>query len=187
MDSQLIKSINEYVSKYVDRNAPKLSLENVISIILYCDYSHLSTDFSAAHRKASPFETLTQKNHRHAKYSWWGYYLHNAVNGHGISYDKGSLTGPFFTGMSFKMIVPQFKIRLYSPTSTSVHIEVAMKFSGQQGIILEFHNNYGYSEKVKAFDVSSISRYPEEDERYSCLFLYSVLLFLSFILSFYML
>ena len=59
----------------------------------------------------------------------------------------------------------EFNIFLYSPTSTSVRIEVAIKFSGDQGMIIEFNNKKGAAKHVKGFDVSWISRYREEDER----------------------
>ena len=120
------------------------------------------------HRKG-----LSNTKRRNRKYRWWSYLLLQTVQVYGINNyqyveaKENLLKGPFFTGMSFIMKVPEFNIRLLSPTSTSVHIEVAIKFSGQQGIILEFHNNNGMSKRVKAFDVSSISHYREEDERYA--------------------
>ena len=64
------------------------------------------------------------------------------------------------------MTMPQFSIKLLSPTSTSCHIEVAMKFSGEYGIIIEFNNQGGYAKYVYGLDVSWLSRYREEDERY---------------------
>ena len=109
--------------------------------------------------------------HRQRKYWWWSYRLLQTVQVYGIDnyLTEEKLVGPFFTGMSFIMIIPEFKTSLYSPTSTSVQIQVAMKFSGHQGIILEFHNNNLQDTMVKGFDVPSISRYREEDERYSCI------------------
>ena len=163
MDSQLIKSIPPYHYN----GDHEISKHHLISIILYTDYSELSSDFSGTYRKSSSFEPLSITIHRHTKYWWWGYLLSQTVLFCGINNenDKGPLKGPFFTGISFIMIVPEFNIHLQSPTSTSVHIEVAIKFSGQQGIILEFHNHHAHSQYARAFDVSSISRYPEEDER----------------------
>ena len=64
--------------------------------------------------------------------------------------------------------MPQFSILLLSPTSTSVHIEVAMKFSGESGIIIEFSNYFEPAWEAFGFDVSTISRFKEEDERCAC-------------------
>ena len=191
MDTQLIKSIPVApLDIYGSSKDDKITKQHVISIILYCDYSELSSDFGTSHRKSSPFEPLSITKHRHQKYWWWSKLLLQSVHAHGIdNYFPRDLKGPFFTGMSFMMTLPQFHIKLLSPTSTSVHIEVAIKFSGQQGIILEFNNRFGMSQHTKAFDVSAISRFPEEDERYCslwlCMFIFCFL-FIFFSVYFYL-
>ena len=76
------------------------------------------------------------------------------------------LGGPFFCGMSMVMTMPQFAIKLFCPTSTSCHIEVALKFAGEDGIILEFNTSKEHwASRLKGLDLSWISRYKEEDER----------------------
>eukprot|EP01084_Bolivina_argentea_P250689 420141_1 len=69
--------------------------------------------------------------------------------------------------MSVLMNMPQFNIRLCSPTSTSMQIEVAIRFSGRNGIILQFNNPREQLQCafLRGFNVSWISRYAEEDER----------------------
>ena len=80
--------------------------------------------------------------------------------------DNGKLGGPFFCGMSMILTMPQFSIRLFCPTSTSCHMEVAVKFSGEEGIIVEFMtSDERYAQYLRGLDVSWISRYKEEDER----------------------
>eukprot|EP01084_Bolivina_argentea_P091116 164061_1 len=76
-------------------------------------------------------------------------------------------SGPFYTGMSFIMVVPEFNIRLCSPTSTSKHIEVTTRFSGEKGIIITFNNNgANYPARYLRFlDCSWVSKFKEEDER----------------------
>ena len=73
--------------------------------------------------------------------------------------------GPFYSGMAKVLDMPQFNIQLFSPTSTSVDIEVAMKFCGESGIIIEVDNSK-VGQRTRLFDVSWISRFPEENERY---------------------
>ena len=84
-------------------------------------------------------------------------------------YDDDSqqpLGGPFFCGMSRVMTLPQFAIRLFSPTSTSCKIAVAVNFSGHQGIIVEFMTGQEYNAaSLRGLDLSWISRFKEEDER----------------------
>ena len=90
----------------------------------------------------------------------------------GQTYRRGiglldGLRGPFYTGMSYVMTLTQFEIRLYGPTSTSLHKEVATRFGGERGMLTTFDNSKGYGQNVSGFDVSWISRYgAQEDELY---------------------
>eukprot|EP01084_Bolivina_argentea_P008921 16699_1 len=78
--------------------------------------------------------------------------------------DKEYRGASFYTGISFVMSIPSFRIRLCSPSSTSTQIEVAIKFSGRNGMILKLMKAKGWN-SLQAFDCSWISRYKEEDER----------------------
>ena len=92
---------------------------------------------------------------------------------HGVGYLDNTIkyiswcdvSGPFFCGMNNKMPFPSFNIPLKAPTSTSRHREVALRFSGEKGILIQF-NNTGLenNHKTGLFDASWISRYKEEDE-----------------------
>ena len=86
-------------------------------------------------------------------------------------FNGNPLIGPFYCGMSVLMTLPSFAIRLCSPTSTSKQIHVAIKFSGDNGIIMQFNtpNTDGFK-TLRAFDCSFISRYKEEDERYDTIY-----------------
>ena len=167
-----------------------MSKNHLISIILYTDYTQLSSDFTSTFRKHGAFDSLQAAKKRNQKYWWWSKTLLEAVRAYGDAYsrragghagidrwciDGGALKGPFYSGMSMVLNIPEFNIRLISPTSTSLHIEVAMKFSGEQGIIIEL-NNDKVGHYTQALDVSWISRFAEEEERYSLLdffFVYS--------------
>ena len=142
-----------------------LSKDRLISMILYTDYTNLSSSFSSTFRRTTVFEPVEATKQKHRHYYWMSKLLRETVvvYGQGNVYDyNGTLGGPFFCGMSMVLTLPQFVIHLYSPTSTSCHIEVAIKFSGQEGIIVEFMPN-----DVKGLDLSWLSRYKEEDERYT--------------------
>ncbi len=57
-------------------------------------------------------------------------------------------------------------MRCSSPTSTSKHLEVATRFSDEEGIIIQFNNNgHRYSHDLPIFNCSWLSTYPEESER----------------------
>merc|ERR1712003_4826 len=61
--------------------------------------------------------------------------------------------------------IPQFAIRLNGPTSTSVHGEVAMRFGGVKGMIIQLNNDKGIARFERHFDCSWLSDFPEESER----------------------
>eukprot|EP01084_Bolivina_argentea_P036818 68077_1 len=150
----------------IARDSP-LAFNHLLSIVLYCDYSELSSDFSASFRKISRFETISSIKNRNSQYYWLSKYLRECVECYGQCSSEKSLFGPFYCGMNILMNIPQFNIRLCSPTSTSVHIEVAIKFSGRNGIILQFNNPRKQLQTsfLRGFNVSWISRFAEEDER----------------------
>ena len=146
---------------------------SIMSIILYTDYNKLSSDFTATFRKNNQFEPFESVKARNSKYWWWSKCLKEAVAVYGQKkmkwhdyLEKEQLYGPFYCGMSNVMSLPRFSIPLLSPTSTSKQISVALRFSGSHGMLIEM-NNYGYkSQWIPGLDVSWISRFKEEDERY---------------------
>ena len=143
-------------------------------MILYTDYSNLSSDFSSTFRNKTKFEAFSRTKQRHANYYWMSKLLRETVAIYGynnstlhMDMTAHKLGGPFFCGMSMVMTMPQFAIKLFSPTSTSCHIEVALKFAGKTGIILEFMTSQEWNASIlKGLDLSWTSRYKEEDERY---------------------
>lgn len=142
-----------------------ISLENVIGIILDCDYKDLSSDFESTFHKTNPFETLNQVQKRHSKYAHLGKALKDTVTNFGqTGYD--GLKGPFYCGFADILTVSQFNMFITAPLTTSSRIEVAAKYSGNSGMILEMNNTMGYSQYTKGLDVTWISRYREEDQRY---------------------
>lgn len=160
---------------FLGERAP-MNEENLMTIIMYCDYTELSRDFTSTFRKKNAFEPVETSIKRHTKYCWFARILKETIADHGHSYwSTTTLSGPFFCGMSFVMDMPQFNISLLSPTSTSRQIAVAVKFGGHQGIVIEFNNDKGQGTFAKGLDVSWISRFTEEDGRYntrlcSCIF-----------------
>ena len=157
---------------YGIKGGTPLAVYNLMAVCLYTDFTDLCSNFSSTFRKIHPYESLSSIKRRNSKYWWMSKILRETVELYGKDTNRhNGLKGPFFTGMSFVMTMPEFMIRLCSPTSTTVHIEVATKFSGQTGIIIKLKAgriggvDVGI-DRVRAMDVSWISRYREEDERY---------------------
>ena len=176
-----------------------ISMGHITSVILYTDCTDLSCHFTSSFRKLETWETLESMKNRNRNYGWLSKYLMEAVQVYGdtgvrycakfgltgvygsephppdceYSHIGGTLIGPFYCGMSTMLHMPQFSILLLSPTSTSGQLEVAMKFSGESGIIIEISNYIHPAWRVMGLDVSTISRYKEEDER--CAYLLCIL------------
>jgi len=175
--------------QYGIKKGQPLSAHHILSLILYCDYTKLSTDFSSSFRNLFPFETLKSVKARNSCYYWMSRYLRELVEifgQHSIGdtfekypmdyenewrrgkddYDKplDALIGPFFTGMNCKLSIDSFAMRLNSPTSTTKQIEVALKFSGSIGTVITFVNSqYPYT-RLRGWNCSWISNFKEEDE-----------------------
>eukprot|EP01084_Bolivina_argentea_P201566 344535_1 len=149
-----------------------ISMNHVVSVIMYCDFSNYCTSFSASFRTVKKFETLDSVKNRNREFWWQSKLLREtseiygmAGTHHGMYTKENYIRGPFYCGMSIKMIMPEFGMRLYSPTSTSTEIEVSMNFAKRKGIIIQLNNDgHGDSTSLVLFDCSWVSRFAEESE-----------------------
>ena len=161
--TKMAKSMKAQSRAYSDQ--PLINLNDIICIILYTDYTKLCTNFSASFRKINTFEPMHSIKQRHRNYYYLSKILRETVHKYGKAYQQG-FRGPFYCGMSMVMTMPEFAIKLMSPTSTSAQIAVSMKFSGDKGIIIGFNNPpSGYTAYTMGMDFSCFSRFKEEDER----------------------
>ena len=63
-----------------------ISPHHLISIILYTDYTHLSSNFSSTFRKHGVFDSVFMAKTRNKKYWWWSKYLAETVSVYGDAY-----------------------------------------------------------------------------------------------------
>ena len=163
--TELVKSLKVVFSDI-------LSIDQLICMILYTDYTALSTTFSSTFRAKNKYEAVQSIKKRHQNYYWMSKGLKNMMHDYGQDFESGGgfvnpLRGPFYCGMNWVMNISAFNIILRGPTSTSIQITVASRFGGQNGILIEFDNTKGDGQQVLGFDVSWLSRYgSQEDERY---------------------
>eukprot|EP01084_Bolivina_argentea_P294146 506051_1 len=163
----------------IDNFSP-IRYSHILSVILYTDWTQLSTELSKTFRKLNQYETIMQVTNRNKEYANWSKNIRELVEyyGHGgwiYSEDDKKNTennrerGPFFCGMSFLMVTPQFNIRLNGPTSTTKRLAVATRFAGDYGIIMQLNNNgHNQSYVLKCWNCSWISNYVGEDEYLWC-------------------
>ena len=149
----------------IEEDTP-ISKEQVISIILYTDFSEYCAKFSATFRKLSSYETFNTTKKRNAEFAHQSRLLRECVEVFSLIHPDDGEKGPFYSGVDCVLAMPQFAIRLSSPTSTSKHIEVSMNFAKKEGIIITLNNTgHEYAVVVRFFDCSWVSQYPDEDER----------------------
>lgn len=158
----------------LERDSP-LNIDGIICMILYCDYTQLSANFTKSFRKSHTFEILESIKRRNSGYFFWSKILRETIDCYGQNRKRGNglldkLNGPYFCGMSIELKLPHFDIYLLSPTSTSVQLAVATKFGGNKGMIVEL-NDPGLhpNNSIRAMNCCWISRFVEEDERYNFL------------------
>eukprot|EP01084_Bolivina_argentea_P131152 231541_1 len=83
-----------------------LSIQNIISIITYCNFSELCTKFSASFRRQDT-ENLKDIKNKHRNFWWWAKTLRETVeyfgnNKYGGYYGKSFVAepGPFYCGIN---------------------------------------------------------------------------------------
>ena len=105
----------------IERGTP-LSIPNLMALILYCDFTDLSREFTSSFRAVRPSEPFSSIKSRNSEYWWWSKTLRETVeyfgnNRYGRFYGNefNASTGPYYCGMSELMAMP------LSSTLGSVH------------------------------------------------------------------
>ena len=139
----------------------KVKVEHLMALLLYTDSSEYCTALSLTFRAIESGETIGEMNKRNSMYYWTSRYLRELVMCFGIQAYKEQKA--FFTGISYEIPIPQFQIGLIGPTSTTMAKEVAVRFAGENGMIVFLKGGGSHY-----FDASIFSAYPEEQERIFC-------------------
>ena len=121
-------STDTFYSEYykINPNSP-IAIENLMAIILYCDYYDLTFWFKSTFRKITDNETHQQIKNRNREYWWWSRILTETIELYGKRICK-SKTQISFHGVT-QMTFPAFSAHFCGPTSTTPIIEVAIKSS----------------------------------------------------------
>ena len=119
----------------ISRHAP-ISINHIISLITYTDCTNYSRVFSSTFRKINVTESMTSVRIRNREFCWQSKLFREAVEIYGsVCYAdsdsaggifRSGIAGPFYTGVNCQLFIPEFAIRSCAPTSTSMHMEVAM-------------------------------------------------------------
>ena len=109
------------------RSGVAIKDENLIAIILYCDYYDLTFYFKSTFRKINDTETLQQIKNRNREFWWWSKILTETIELYGKRICK-SKHQVYFHGVT-QMAFPAFISHFCGPTSTTPFIEVSVKSS----------------------------------------------------------
>eukprot|EP01084_Bolivina_argentea_P311879 539895_1 len=146
-------------SRYKMIHIPNISNENILSLMVYCNFDILQNLFSKTYR-----ENITDHNN----FYHFGKNLKMAVHKFGFKNDD-PLKEPkyFYHGIGEKLLFPvfqnykRFKISFCSPLSTSKCMMVAANFANdKQGLIIKFSNG----EYINYFSCAWLSNYSSEKE-----------------------
>eukprot|EP01084_Bolivina_argentea_P175367 303698_1 len=137
-----------------------ISIGEILSLIIYCNYTELQHKFSKTYR---------ENIESHNNFYHFGKYLKIAVQIFGVCL-KESKVNTFYHGIGEQVTFPAYNhnIVVNCPLSTSLSWEVALNFTNNQtGLVIEFASPCGGSQATY-FSVSWLSDFSNEHE---CLFL----------------
>ena len=152
------------------KNGDQLAPRHIQSMILYCDFTKFCTLFSESLRQNEWDEELDDIIARNAKFHHISKSLKELVFNFGSNGRSdfckmnGTVSGPFFSGVSVVLNVSEFSIPFNTPTSTSKTKEIAWRFAGSGGMVITVGNQKGNSKWQPLFNATWISAYVEEDE-----------------------
>ena len=133
-------------------NYSSIKYSHILSLVLYSDCSDLQCQFSKTFRLQNKLETLQSVKQRNREFYHWSRNLREVVEYYGnsgwrdhfnddrLNMNCSNKRGPFFSGMNKVMVIPEIMIRLNGSCSTSKSIEVATRFAGNDGIIIQMNN-----------------------------------------------
>eukprot|EP01083_Nonionella_stella_P268688 908573_1 len=140
-----------------------LSLNNLISLTLYTDFTALSYEFSSSFRVRNKNESVFELKQRHANYYWWARTLRETVEFYGNDINE-SKTKYFWHGISQQMVFKSTISAFNCPTSTTADLPVATTFASSNGIILQLTSFYKVGSGGYYFNCNWTSAFPNENE-----------------------
>eukprot|EP01084_Bolivina_argentea_P142513 250367_1 len=133
-----------------------ISIQHLLSLMMYCNFDTLQQEFSATYRKKTTI---------HNNFYYMGKFVKMSVHQFGTKIKNGTIK-TFYHGIGEKLLFPQIigtdgrGISIYCPLSTSSSFAVAANFTNRNnGLIIEFCSN---NSDAKYFSVAWISDYGNE-------------------------
>eukprot|EP01083_Nonionella_stella_P127810 387165_1 len=157
---ELCKAQIYHETAYRRQKYKKMSLDQLLALMIYCNYNTLQYLFSKTYRLSGTQHILDQ----HSNFYHFGSNLTTAVHSFGtILNDNDRLYHGISQKMHFSYIVGSAGkgVSIYCPLSTTREMCVAAHFTNNEGLIVEF-SSAGFCPKW--FSVSWLSNYGNECE-----------------------
>ena len=104
-----------------------ISVEHLMAIIFYCNYSVHCTSFSSTYRRNNKYESDESLKLRHSEHHFWGKLLVECITCFGIQMVYSSIP-LFYHGVSKSMLFNSTTIRLNGPLSTTRGVFICLLF-----------------------------------------------------------
>eukprot|EP01084_Bolivina_argentea_P099821 179369_1 len=137
-----------------------ITINHIISLKIYTDYTDIQNKFKKYCRKYNAKETISEFIKRNSKIAHWCRYLKESCMFYGETMSKNER---LYTGLTIKLLFGSLSTHFECPLSTTMLMSVAQRFSEDgQGIILSLKPA---NIKTRYFNVSWLSQFDHEEER----------------------
>eukprot|EP01084_Bolivina_argentea_P149206 260686_1 len=135
----------EFETLYCIKRGSPITLQHILAIMFYTNFSELSAAFSQSFRKLTDDEDDNILLQRHSQYAHWAKYLREALDLWGTNFFESKACKPvFYHGLSSKMLFGGYNQHFCSPTSTTLQYSTAVMFANQgqgDGIVITLRND----------------------------------------------
>ena len=118
-NKNIINSASNIFEKvYSIKRGTLITLEHIISILLYTNWSQLSYHFTSTYRKLTNNESNNELKIRNCEYRNWSKLLRESIETYGTYLDESKIAS-FFCGLSSSMIFDSLSNTISCPLSTA--------------------------------------------------------------------
>eukprot|EP01083_Nonionella_stella_P111602 327478_1 len=112
----------------------QIQLFHILSLMIYCNFTHLSAIFSATYRQKTQDESMESILIRHSSFFHLGKYLREVVRFFGTKPEEGDV---FYRGIDAEFKFPRvLSFKMPGPVSTTTIFMVAVNFAREYGSVL---------------------------------------------------
>eukprot|EP01083_Nonionella_stella_P237775 833806_1 len=131
-------------NKYDMQWRERISINHLISMMAYCNFTALSFAFSNTYRKINANESDDALRGRHRNYGWMGRYLRECTDCFGTTGFSHCYSLKVYHGVTKQFTFESMIAYIKGPFSTTSSSSVASTFCGGAGMVLELELTFMY-------------------------------------------